>query len=310
MKIPNLFSLFTLVFIYLSSPEARCSIFGPDAYLVVDDLRGLQKTATVEWKGANIGKATVVGMENGKHRVDLSIEAKYFSNVHSDVRFVLDSETGRIRLVGGDTNASPPLPKGAQILELPKLATQATQAAKNVLGNAIDGVKGFTKGVAGNPEGSSTEENKPVNSNKKPLLGLDWFGGGPDVILLGNLEDISPGALVKWQGGTIGKVVKITTEGAGGRADVQLSSGYQGKLRNDARFAVEKGTPVAVKIIGGTDPVAPPLAKGATLRQQTAEELGTKAGVIVRGLIKQGVDATRDAVKTVEEEVKKQSQKP
>lgn len=79
--------------------------------------------------------------------------------------------------------------------------------------------------------------------------------------MLGNLDDISPGALVKWQGGTIGKVVKITIEGAGGRADVQLSSGYQGKLRNDARFAVEKGTPVAVKIIGDTDPVAPPLAK-------------------------------------------------
>jgi hypothetical protein len=117
-------------------------------------------------------------MENGKHRVDLSIETRYFSNIHSDVRFVLDSDTGRIRLVGGDTKASPPLPKGGQVLEVSKLATQATQAAKNVLGNAIDGVKGFTKGVAGNPEGSSTEENKPINSNKKPPSG--WIGSETD----------------------------------------------------------------------------------------------------------------------------------
>lgn len=310
MNIRHLFGLFHFIIFGLFSPAAESAFFGPDAYLLVNDLRGLQKSASLEWKGAKIGKATVVGMENGQHRLDLSIQSDYFSNLHADVRFVLDGEAGKITLIGGDKHGSPNILKGDQIFEAQNLATQGTQVVKDILRNALDGVKGFTKGVARDSDSSSPEDNKRFDSNKNTSRSLDWLRGRPDLILRGNLEETSSGTPVKWQGGIIGKIVKITNFGAEEQAEVQLSSGYQGQLRSDARFAIEKGMPVTVNIIGGVDPAAVALEKGATIRQQSAEDLGSKAGVLVRGLIKQGVEASRDAVKTIQEEVKKQSPQP
>ena len=103
-----------LRFIFLNA-FAPGALFGPDAFLLLDDMHGLPRDAKVDWRGMEVGKLSRLGMEKGRHKVELSIEKQYLDNMHADIRFTIDETARVIHLVGGAGTTYPAFEKGAEI---------------------------------------------------------------------------------------------------------------------------------------------------------------------------------------------------
>jgi hypothetical protein len=292
---------------------ASGALFGPDAYLLLDDMHGLPRDAKVDWRGVEVGKLSRLGMEKGRHKVELSIEKQYLENMHTDIRFTIDETAKVIHLVGGAGTTYPALEKGAEILQSPSASSKAAAAGLRVVEDAKDGVSGFFKGLRGPivPE-SPTKPSEPIENS---VDWKEWMQGGIDFYLLGILEGVSKGAPIIWKGGVIGRVTGITTQDKIPKLEVRLLPGYRGQLHSDVRFVVAGGNPVGIRLVGGNDEATPLLAKGAIVPAQTASEAGERAGTAFRSWLQNGGDAAKELgraindkelIRAIEEEIQNQ----
>lgn len=294
---------------------ASGALFGPDAYLLLDDMHGLPRDAKVDWRGVEVGKLSRLGMEKGRHRVELTIEKQYLENMHADIRFTIDDTAKVIRLVGGAGTTYPALEKGAEILESPSVGAKAAAAGMRVVEDARDGFSGFFRGLRG--PSAPESPTKPSEPAENTADWKEWMQGGIDFYVLGTLEGVSKGAPVVWKGGVIGRVTGTTTQDSVPKVEVRLLPGYRGQLHSDVRFVVAGGNPAGIRLVGGNDEAAPLLAKGAIVPAQTPSEAGERAGTAFRNWLQNGTDTAKELgraindkqlIRAIEEEIRNQQQ--
>jgi hypothetical protein len=286
------------IVISMSSP-LLAALFGSDIFFLVDDLHGLPKESLVDWRGALVGKIKSLGMERGKHRVELDIEAQYFNNMHADIRFSIDPEAKRVHLTGGDSESFPKIEKGSQISQEASPVVKGAVVTRNQLNVAMDGVRGFLRGIRG------PRVQDPLKPPLDPSLGSegwgDWVAAGTDFSIHGEIVGLTEDSPVVWQGGYVGKVVKIGCQNSKFHADVRLFSGYRGKIFSDARFILEPGSPATLKIVGGTEESAGLLKKGGILPPLSAGEAGERAGTALRNWVLRSSEAAKEAFSAMQE---------
>lgn len=291
--------LIVLSLIFSASAPLPAALFGPDLFFLVDDMRGLPKDAPVDWRGAAVGKIRALGMERGKHRVELEIEAQYLKSMHVDIRFSIDAESKRVRLTGGDSESLPKVEKGSQILQEVSPAVKGAAVTRKKLDSAMDGVKGFLRGIRG------PQVQDPSQPPQAPSSGSEgwseWINAGTDFSIYGEIVGLTEESPVIWQGGYVGRIVKVGHQNAQLYADVRLFSGYRGKMFSDARFILERGNPATLKIVGGTDESAGPLKKGAILPPLSASEAGERAGTAIRHWVLRGGEAFKEVFSAMQD---------
>ena len=311
------FRLSTRTGIYLTllllTGLATAAFFGPDAYLLLNDMQGLPRDAKVDWRGAEVGRISRLGMEKGRHRVELSIEKQYLENMRSDIRFTIDETAKVVHLVGGATNALPAFEKGSEILEAPSPTAQAVAVGKRAIDDAKDGVSGFIKGLRGRVHQDASDRKSEPAENSPDWT--EWMGGGIDFYMIGSMDGVAKGAPVLWKGGVIGRVTGTNTQDNLPKVEVRLFPGYRGQLHSDVRFVVAGGNPMGIRLIGGTDEAAPLLSRGAMVPAQTPAEAGERAGAAIRNWIQNGTEAAKELgraindkqmLRAIEEEIQNQ----
>ena len=304
--------LFVLSLLFSAASPLPAALFGPDLFFLVDDMQGLPKESVVDWRGAAVGKIKSLGMERGKHRVELEIEAQYFNNMHADIRFSIDPAAKRVHLTGGDSESFPKIEKGFQVTQETSPAVKGAVVTRKQLDVAMDGVRGFVRGIRG------PQVQDPVKPPSAPSSGSEgwgeWVAAGTDFSIYGDIVGLTEESPVVWQGGYVGKIVKIGYQNSQLYADVRLFSGYRGKMFSDARFILERGSPATLKIVGGTEESTGLLKKGGILPPLSAGEAGERAGAALRNwVLRSGESAKevfsamqdREVLRAVEEEAAK-----
>ena len=288
----------TCLTILLALP-ASAALFGPDAYIYLDDMKGLPRDAKVDWRGGEVGRISRLGMEKGRHRVELSIERQYLENMRADVRFTVDETTKVVHLVGGVGDAFPLLQKGSEIPEAPSSAAKAVAAGIRAIDEARDGITGFLRGLRGQaPQEAPAADVEPAASSPE---WTEWMRGGIDFYLSGPMEGVAKGAPIFWKGGLIGRVTGVTVQNNSPRVEVRLFPGYRGQLHSDVRFGLAGANPTGIRLIGGNDDAAPLLAKGATVPAETPAEAGERAGGAFRNWLQNGTEAAKELGRAINE---------
>jgi hypothetical protein len=304
-------SLLLLLFTAL----AQAALFGPDAYLLLNDMQGLPRDAKVHWRGVEVGKISRLGMEKGRHRVELTLEKQYLENMRADIRFTIDETSKVLRLIGGAGTASPAFEKGSEILEAPSTAAKAVAAGRRAVDDAKDGVRGFLKGLRGQPQQDAGAKTAEPAENSPDWT--EWMHSGVDFYMVGVMDGVAKGAPILWKGGVIGRVTGAVTQGNLPKVEARLFPGYRGQLHSDVRFVVAGGNPVGIRLIGGTEEAAPLLARGAIVPAQTPAEAGERAGAAFRNWLQNGAEAAKELgravndkqlIRAIEEEIRNQQQ--
>lgn len=252
----------------------------PDALVYISNMKGIQDGADVVWIGQKVGAISSRSMEQGVHRLELTLDPAVFKTIHSDAEIRIDREHGVLVLVGGDRKTEPFLKKGTELpLERGRLLKSVTRARQRFEG-ALEKVSGYWEGffcpLKKRPETSDYEAVAQITKRRQT------DNRESDFFVVGSLGGIEVGAGVEWKGACIGKVTQLGYYERRQKAEVILDNGYFGKLRSDARIQIVQSEPPVMRIIGGDDANYKILNSGQCIPVQSISDEGKMEGAKLR----------------------------